>query len=146
MRKKFLALMASLAILMTGGLIAVTASPAAAAPTAIVAAEAVQTAIVGPVAMRSYATCPAGQSCLYTGANGAGTQTAKSYSSMLPIASCKTLSLQPIGGYHSAKGGFGSGLTFVIYSDSYCNTVLAFLDAGETYSNEFSRINSILMS
>lgn len=124
MRKRFLALMASLALILTGGLIAVTASPAAA----------------------SYATCPAGQSCLYTGANGAGTQTAKSFSSLSPVGTCVSLTLQPIGGYHSAKGGFGSGYAMAIYSGTSCTGWLWNLYAGDTYSNEFTRINSVMIT
>ncbi len=94
----------------------------------------------------AYSDCPAGQSCLWTGANGAGTRKNLAFSNYDPVGTCYTLTLQPVGGYHSAKGGYGSGYALAIYSGSSCTGLLDVLWSGDTWSNEFARVNSVMIT
>lgn len=97
-------------------------------------------------ASASYATCPSGVSCLYTGQNGAGTQRNLAFSSWGPPGTCRNITFYPVGGYHSAKGGYGSGYALVVYGGAGCTNYLATLENGQTMSSAFNTIRSIMIT
>ncbi len=154
--RPFTAVLALLALLVPAALVT-TAPTTTAAPAAVVASvDAPTEADTAPDAgevveapawtLVAYSDCPAGKSCLWTGANGAGTRKDLAFSSYDPVGTCTTLTLQPVGGYHSARGGFGSGYALAIYSGAGCTGLLDVLWSGDTWSNEFSRVNSVMIT
>lgn len=100
-------------------------------------------------ASAAYSSCPSGQSCLWTGEHGAGTQRNLAFSNYDPVGTCHTLTAQPVGGYHSAKGGYGSGYSLVLYggsAGSCSGPILAVLGNGQTWSSAFSRPYSVMIT
>jgi hypothetical protein len=97
-RARLLALVAGLLVAVTGGLVATTAAPAAA----------------------SFDQCTSGQACLFGGDLGQGSMAALPFSQYNDGA-CHTTTFHPIGGFHSAVGGYGSGYKLSIWSGSSCN-------------------------
>jgi len=123
MLKRIIARALVLLVLLTGGVVAISA-PASAA----------------------YSDCPAGQSCLWSGENGAGTRLNLAFSNYDPVGTCHDLPFHPVGGWHSAKGGFGSGYSLLLYSGSgggCTGVVMATLGNGQTWSSAFSRPYSV---
>lgn len=110
MLKRIIAPLALL-VALTGGLLVTTAGPASAA----------------------YTDCTAGQSCLWGAENGFGTPVVKA-ASVYNDGACHNLNIHPTGGFHSAKGNYGSGLTFVVYTGTGCSGGSYWLTGGATKS------------
>lgn len=131
-------LIASLVALLIVGLAVAMAGPARVASPNV--AEAPGMTLV------AYSDCPAGQSCLWSGENGAGTRLNLAFSNYDPVGTCHDIPFHPIGGWHSAKGGYGSGYALLLYSGSAggcTGVVMATLEAGQTWSSAFSRPYSV---
>ena len=108
----------------------------------LLAVSSVVLAATAMPAAASFASCPSGQSCLYDGEWGTGTQTSFAYSTYHD-GKCHPLILHPKGGYHSAHGGYGSNELFNIYSGSDCTGWLAGLANGADWDSSVTTVNSI---
>ena len=112
---------------------------------ALLAGITVILAVSAVPASAAYSDCPSGVSCVFTGQGGTGSRLnlpASTYND----GNCHNLTFHPVGGYHSAKGGYGSGLQLLIYSDNNCNTFLDSLANGETWSGAFSGVFSVAVT
>jgi peptidase inhibitor family I36 len=75
--------------------------------------------VIAQPAQAAYSDCPTGVSCLWTQTNGQGTRKDLPYS-VYNTQTCHNLDLQPVSGYHSAKGGYGGGFGLEVFSDFNC--------------------------
>lgn len=148
--RRLLAALAIVLVAMTGAL-ALNGPTVAAAPAPVSVVAPVQSDDAAGVVdapawdLVAYSDCPAGQSCLWTGENGVGTRKNLAFSNYDPPQTCHTLTFQPVGGYHSAKGGYGSGYALALFTDSSCNNFLALLYFGQTWSSGLYRPNSLMI-
>lgn len=157
-KRAALAALAVLAVLVPAVLVATTPTIAA-APAAVVASVDTPTeadtapdaaeAVDAPAwTLVAYSDCPAGQSCLWAGEHGASTRLNLAFSNYDPVGTCYNVPFHPVGGWHSAKGGYGSGYSLVLYGGSggSCSgAILAVLGAGQTWSSAFSRPYSVMI-
>jgi hypothetical protein len=93
-------------------------------------------------AAAAWNNCPAGTSCVWSGENGAGVMTVLAWSKY-GGKGCKDFRdfVNPVGGYHSAKGGYGNGHELLIWDNYSCSGLpMAYLAAGQTFNVPFTAI------
>ena len=99
-------------------------------------------AVFATPANASYSQCPGGVSCLYAGENGAGSPTNVPFSTYHD-GKCHDITLQPVGGFHSAIGQYGAPYTLELWNGTGCSSGwLATLSAGQKWTDAFHPVGS----
>lgn len=100
----------------------------------VVAAAVTAAVLWAGVASASYAQCLTGQSCVWALPDGGDWVPVVEASSTHSVGVCYNFDLAPQGGFHSAKGDYGSPYGFQIYLLRGCSGISYLLTNGATKS------------